>query len=127
MIYTDPYKLESHNLSLMDVVRSVNESNLILPAGDVPIGQFDYNIYANAQAPDLASIGRIPVRTVGQVSVQVNDVATVKDAQAIQTNIVHVDGQRSVYVAVLKQGGDSSTIDIVERRPRDAQATGRRT
>ncbi len=49
MVYADPYKLEAHQLSLMDVVRSVNESNLILPAGDVQIGPLDYNIYTNSQ------------------------------------------------------------------------------
>src|SRR3984893_11408427 len=49
MVYTDPYKLESHQLSLMDVVRAVNDSNLILPAGDVQIGSIDYNIYTNSQ------------------------------------------------------------------------------
>ncbi len=114
MVYADPYKLEGHQMSLMDVVRAVNESNLILPAGDVRIGRFDYNIYTNSQAPDLASIGRIPLRTVGQASVLVNDVATVKDAQTTQTNVVRVDGQRSVYVPVLKQGGDTNTIQIVE-------------
>jgi len=114
MVYADPYKLEGHQMSLMDVVRGVNESNLILPAGDVKIGQFDYNIYTNSQAPDLVSIGRIPLRTVGQASVLVNDVATVKDAQTTQTNVVRVDGQRSVYVPVLKQGGDTNTIEIVE-------------
>ena len=29
MVYADPYKLEAHQLSLMDVVRTVNRSNLI--------------------------------------------------------------------------------------------------
>ena len=113
MVYADPGKLESHGMSLMDVVRSVNESNLILPAGDVRIGPLDYNIYTNSQVPDLFSIGRIPLRTVGQASVLVNDVAIVRDAQTIQTNVVRVDGQRSVYVPVLKQGGDTNTIEIV--------------
>ena len=51
MVYVDPLKLEAHNLSLMDVVRAVNQSNLILPAGDVRIGPKDYNIYANSQVP----------------------------------------------------------------------------
>ncbi len=51
MVYADPYKLEAHQLSLMDVVRTVNRSNLILPAGDVPIGPLDYNIYTNSQLP----------------------------------------------------------------------------
>ena len=49
MVYADPFKLEAHQLSLMDVVRSVNNANLILPAGDVQIGQLDYNIYTNSQ------------------------------------------------------------------------------
>ena len=114
MVYADPYKLESHQMSLMDVVRGVNESNLILPAGDVKIGNFDYSIYTNSQAPDLPGIGGIPLRTVGQSTVRVMDVATVKDAAQIQTNEVRVDGQKSVYVPVLKQGGDTNTIAIVD-------------
>src|SRR3954447_2121185 len=47
MVYVDPLKLEAHNMSVMDVVDSLNKSNLILPAGDVRIGMKDYNIYAN--------------------------------------------------------------------------------
>ena len=52
MVYVDPLKLEAYHLSVMDVVRKVNDSNLILPAGDVRIGPFDYNIYANSQLND---------------------------------------------------------------------------
>ena len=62
MVYADPYKLESHQMSLMDVVSAVNESNLIIPAGDVKIGNLDYNVYTNSQAPDLAAINNIPLR-----------------------------------------------------------------
>src|SRR5580700_3781269 len=64
-VYVDPLKLEAHQLSLMDVVRSVNDSNLILPAGDVQIGPRDYNIYANSQIPTPAEINRLPLKTVG--------------------------------------------------------------
>ena len=113
-IYVDPLKLEAHQLSLMDVVRSVNDSNLILPAGDVRIGPFDYNIYANTQVPTVADIGRIPLKTVGQSSVLVGDIGEAKDASQVQYNIVRVGGQRSAYQPVLKQGGDSNTIAIVD-------------
>ena len=113
MVYVDPVKLEAHQLSLMDVVHSVNDSNLILPAGDVRIGPKDYNIYANAQLPDVEEINRIPLKTVGNASVMVADVGEAKDSGAIQTNIVRIDGQQSVYIPVLKQGGDSNTITIV--------------
>jgi hydrophobic/amphiphilic exporter-1 (mainly G- bacteria), HAE1 family len=114
MVYVDPMKLEAHQLSPMDVVRQMNESNLILPAGDVKIGPFDYNLYSNAQAPDANSINAMPLKTVGQSSVMVADVGKATDAQAIQTNIVRVDAQPSVYLPILKQGGETNTIAVVD-------------
>jgi multidrug efflux pump subunit AcrB len=113
-VFVDPVKLEAHQLSLMDVVHAVNESNLILPAGDVRIGNLDYNIYANSQIPTPEEINRMPLKTVGLGSVLVADVGHAADAGAIQTNIVRIDGQHSVYIPVLKQGGDSNTIAIVD-------------
>ena len=56
MVYVDPLKLQAHELSVMDVVRTVNDSNLILPAGDVKIGPIDYNLYTNSQLPSTAEI-----------------------------------------------------------------------
>src|SRR6516162_3434014 len=114
MVYADPYKLEAHQLSLMDVVRAVNESNLILPAGDVQIGTTDYNIYTNSQLRSVDDINQLPVKTVGESPVRIADIGVAKDAQQIQTNIVRVDGQRSVYLPVLKQGGDTNTIAVVD-------------
>src|SRR6266852_3215934 len=114
MVYADPYKLEAHQLSLMDVVRSLNAANLILPAGDVQIGSIDYIIYTNRQLRTVAEIDQLPVKVVGQSPVRIQDIGYAKDAQQIQTNVVRVDGQRSVYVPVLKQGGDTNTIAIVD-------------
>jgi hydrophobic/amphiphilic exporter-1 (mainly G- bacteria), HAE1 family len=114
MVYVDPMKLQAHELSPMDVVRQINESNLILPTGDVKIGPFDYNLYSNSQAPSAAAINSMPLKTVGQSSVLVGDVGKALDAQAIQTNIVRVDGQPSVYLPILKQGGDTNTIAVVD-------------
>ena len=112
-IYVDPLKLEAHNLSLNDVVQSVNSSNLILPAGDVRIGSRDFNIYANSQFPDAQSMNSMPLKTVGNSSVLVGDIGKAVDSGAVQYNIVRIDGQRSVYVPVFKQGGNSNTITIV--------------
>jgi len=112
-VYVDPVKLEAHQLSLMDVVHAINDSNLILPAGDVRIGNRDYNIYANSQVATPNDVNSIPLKTVGLGSVLVADVGKAEDSGAIQTNIVRIDGQKSVYIPVLKQGGDSNTIAIV--------------
>ena len=113
-IYVDPLKLEARNLSLTDVVQAVNDSNLILPAGDVRIGTKDYNIYANSQFPDAKSMNEMPLKSVGNSSVLVADIGRAEDSGALQYNIVRIDGQRSVYVPVFKQGGDSNTITIVD-------------
>ena len=114
MVYVDPMKLQAHQLSPMDVVRQVNEDNLIIPAGDVKIGPFDYNLYSNSQAPTANAINSMPLKAFGQSSVLVGDVGKAVDAQAIQTNIVRVDGQPSVYLPILKQGGDTNTIAVVD-------------
>jgi multidrug efflux pump subunit AcrB len=113
MVYVDPLKLQASQLGVMDVVDAINDSNLILPAGDVRIGPKDYNIYANSQVPTPNDVNSIPLRTVGNASILVGDVAHAVDGGQLQTNIVRVDGQHSVYIPVLKQGGDSNTITIV--------------
>ena len=114
MLYADPNKLEARQMSLMDVVRAMNESNLILPAGDVQIGRYDYNIYANSQVSKVEDINRVPIKLAGENPVRVSDIGAAKDAYALQYNAVRVDGQRSVYLPVLKQGGDSNTIAVVD-------------
>ena len=114
MLYADPLKLEAHQLSLMDVVRSVNDTNLIVPAGDVQIGNYDYNIYANSEISRVDDINNVPVKMSGVNPVRVSDIGITKDAYSLQYNAVRVDGQRSVYLPVLKQGGDSNTIAVVD-------------
>jgi multidrug efflux pump subunit AcrB len=111
--YVDPFKLEANQLSLMDVVRAVNDTNVVLPAGDVKIGHFDYDIYANNQV-DLATMNRTPIKIVGQAPVRFSEIGKAQDSYSLQYNIVRVDGQRSVYLPVLKQGGDSNTIAVVD-------------
>ncbi|MDB6021006.1 MAG: acriflavin resistance protein [Pedosphaera sp.] len=113
MVYVDPLKLEAHQLSVMDVVHAVNDSNLILPAGDVRIGTRDYNLYSNSQVPDMEALNRIPLKNVGNAAVMVGDVGKAVDGSWIQYNVVRVDGQDSVYLPIMKQGGDANTIAVV--------------
>ena len=114
MVYVDPYKLLSRNLSLMDVVDAVNRNNLILPAGDVKIGSYDYYVYTNALVDKVKDLNGVPVKTVGQRWVSVRDIGEAKDAHQIQMNLVRVDGQRSSYLPIMKQGGQTNTIQVVD-------------
>src|ERR1700733_10413492 len=113
MIYVDPYKLLSRQMSVMDVVDAVNDSNLILPAGDVKIGASDYYVYSNSLVQNVADLDSLPIKTVGQRWVSVGDVGEAKDASQLQYNIVRIDGQKSAYIPIMKSGGDSNTIQVV--------------
>ena len=114
MVYVDPVKLDAYQLSPMDVVRAVNNANVILPAGDVKIGPIDYALYTNSQFTNVKDINDAPIKTVGTSTVTVRDIGSVADASQIQTNIVRVNGQPSVYLPILKQGGDTNTIAVVD-------------
>jgi multidrug efflux pump subunit AcrB len=113
MLYTDPYKLEANQLSPMDVVRAVNDANVILPAGDVQIGRLDYDLYTNSMLKGPDDIAQVPIKMVGQSPVRVGDVAVPKDSFSLQYNVVRVNGQRAVYLPIFKAGSDSNTIAIV--------------
>lgn len=113
MVYVDPLKLQANQLSPMDVVRATNSSNVILPAGDVRIGPLDYNLYTNAQVSRPQELNDVPVKTEGDKSVFVSDIGHAVDGSYLQYNIVRVNGQRSVYVPIMKQGGNTNTISVV--------------
>src|SRR6202046_2029816 len=115
MIYVDPYKLFSRQLSVMDVVTAVNRSNLILPAGDVKIGPDDYYVYSNSLVENAKALDTLPIKTVGTSSVTVGDIGEAKDANQLQYNIVRIDGQKSAYIPIMKSGGDSNTIQVVDQ------------
>ncbi len=114
MVYVDPYKLASRQLSVMDVVGAVNDANLILPAGDVKMGPYDYYVYSNSLVDNMQQLGQLPIKVKGNSWVTVNDVGKAEDAHQIQYNIVRIDGQRSAYIPIMKQGGDTNTIAVVD-------------
>jgi hydrophobic/amphiphilic exporter-1 (mainly G- bacteria), HAE1 family len=113
MVYVDPVKLQANQLSPMDIVRATDSSNVILPAGDVRIGPLDYNLYTNAQVGRPQELNDIPVKTEGDKSVFISDIGRAVDGSYLQYNIVRVNQQRSVYVPVMKQGGNTNTISVV--------------
>ena len=114
MVYVDPARLQAYQMSPMDVVRAVNNANLILPSGDVKLGPFDYTIFTNSQFRTIPAINDIPLKTVGRSTVTVGDIGHAEDAHQIQNNVVTVDGQPSVYLPVMRQGGDTNTIALVD-------------
>jgi len=114
MVYVDPYKLSSRELSPMDVVNAVNNSTLILPAGDVKIGPYDYYVYSNSLVNTMHDLDEVPLKTTKDSWVRVGDVGKSQDASAVQYDIVRVGGQKSTYIPIMKAGGDTNTIEVVD-------------
>ncbi len=117
-INLDPARLQARGLSILDVVRTVKASNLILPSGDIKAGNLDYNVFTNNQFKAVEPINDIIVKVNAQGSpVRVRDLGTVTDSSDIQTNIVRTDGQRSVYLRVNKQpiANTVAVVDALQR------------
>jgi multidrug efflux pump subunit AcrB len=108
----DPSKLQSLGLSGQDVANALAAQNLIQPAGTSKIGSFEYVIQVNNSPLKANELGDLPIKVVNGATVYVRDVATVRDGNPPQTNIVHVNGSRSVLMMVLKSGY-ISTLDII--------------
>ncbi len=105
--------LYAKGISVLDVVRSVNDSNFLMPSGDIKIGSIDYNMFTNNQFQLVKPMEDIVVRKVGDVPVRVRDLGYVQDSSEQQTSVVRVDGERAVYLRVNKQPS-ANTIEVVD-------------
>jgi multidrug efflux pump subunit AcrB len=109
----NPTALQSKGLSALDVVNAISLQNLILPTGTSKIGGKEYDVDVQNAAPQtMDELNRIPIKTVGNTTIYVKDVAWVRDGFPPQTNIVRVNGQRSVLLTIQK-AGDASTLDVI--------------
>ncbi|WP_213769917.1 efflux RND transporter permease subunit [Bradyrhizobium sp. dw_78] len=108
----NPTALQALGLSGQDVANTLAAQNLITPVGTEKIGLFEYTVQLNNSPLKIQELGDLPIKTVNGAMVYVRDVATIRDGYPPQTNIVHVDGNRSVLMMVLK-AGSVSTLDII--------------
>ena len=114
LAYLDRSRLQSHGLAPTDVMHALDRFNIFIPAGDAKFGKFDYTLDSNAMYDAVNLMGDVPVKTDAHGrTVFLKEVATPKDAAAIQTNVVRVDGRRQVYVPVYRQSG-YSTLNVVD-------------
>jgi multidrug efflux pump subunit AcrB len=112
MFDLDTAALESRSLTGFDVANALAAQNLITPVGTEKIGAYEYTVNLNSAPSTIPELGNLPIKSVGGAMVYMHDVAQVHNGNAVQTNIVHVDGNRSVLLSVFKNGS-TSTLDIV--------------
>jgi len=110
----DPMKLYALGLSPRDVNAAIGLQNVIAPSGTAKMGANEYPIILNTTPEALEELQDLPIKTAKGTTVYLRDVANVRDGYAPQTNMVHVQGRRSVLMSILKLGG-ASTLDVVDR------------
>jgi len=113
LVYVDPAKLISRGLSPMDVVQALRKFNVFIPTGNAKFGTLDYQINANGLVPTVEEINEFPIKQANGKYVLVKDIGEAKDTSAIQTNIVHINGKRQVYIPIYRQPG-ANTIEVVD-------------
>jgi multidrug efflux pump subunit AcrB len=114
MVYLDPDALRARGVTPNDVLNAVNAQSLTLPSGDAKMGDKQFVVRVNAMPLTLQALNHVPIKQVGPTTVYLSDVAHVADAWAVQQNIVHDEGKRSVLLTIIKNG-DASTLDVVNR------------
>ena len=109
----DPAAMQARGLSAQDVAAALAAQNLIVPIGTQKIDSLEYTLQLNNAPSAISDLAKLPIKVVGGSTVTIGDVANVHDGNSPQTNIVHVDGDRSVLLSVLKNGA-TSTLAIVD-------------
>jgi multidrug efflux pump subunit AcrB len=114
MVDLDPDALRARGLAPTDVLNAVNAQSLTLPSGDAKLGEKQMIVRVNAMPLTIEALNHVPISQVGATTVYLSDVAHVRDGWAVQQNIVHAEGKRSVLLTIIKNG-DASTLDVVNR------------
>src|SRR5437773_6124098 len=112
-IFLDREKMLARGVSIDQVVKAVNTENLLVPAGDVKIGDFDYNVYSNSIVSLVEEMNDFPIKVTNGVPVFLKEVGTASDSTSVQVNVVRANGRRSVYVPILKQAG-ANTLKVID-------------
>ena len=112
MVDLNPEALWAKKVSPSDVSNALNSQNLILPAGDVKIGDIDYQVKLNSSPRTLAEMNNLPIRVVNGATVYIKDVAQIRDGYAVQSNIVRTNGTRGALMTIIRNG-KASTLSIV--------------
>src|SRR5574341_1080638 len=112
-VFLDRERMLARGLSTTEVVNAVNAQSLLLPAGNVKIGDFDYNVYTNSLIKIVEQMNEIPIKMVNGVPVVLKDVGRAADSTMIQSNVVRINSRRAVYLPSMKQAG-ANTIQVID-------------
>jgi multidrug efflux pump subunit AcrB len=113
LVDLDPQKLYSYGISPGDVSAAVNAQSIIVPAGTEKIGKQELEVVLNSSFSSPADFNDLPIKSIGNTTIYLKDVAHVRDGFIVQTNVVHANGNRGLLLSILKSG-NASTVQVVD-------------
>ncbi|MGJ0507288.1 MAG: efflux RND transporter permease subunit [Methylocystis sp.] len=113
LVSLDQQKLKARRLTAADVHNALGRQSIVLPAGDMKLNATDWMVQTNATPMQVADFNNIPIKTSGNATIYMRDVADVRLGGPPQINAVLVDGKQSVLIVVMKSG-EASTLDVVD-------------
>lgn len=114
VIRVDPDRMRAYRMAPEEVVQAVNKSNVVVPAGNVRIGDFTTITRVNSVIPTMAGFGDIPIRAGAGPTVFLRDIGYAENSHDIVTSYALINGRRAVYIPVTKRA-DASTLAVVNR------------
>jgi multidrug efflux pump subunit AcrB len=112
-VFLDPERMLARSVSAHEIVDAVNNQSALLPAGGVKIGDFDYNVYTNSMIRVVNQMNDIPIKVVNGAPIFLKEVGRAVDSTMIQVNVVRINGNRAVYLPIMKQAG-ANTIQVID-------------
>jgi multidrug efflux pump subunit AcrB len=113
LIYLDPRKMEARNLSPLDVVRALQQGNLMVTPGTAYFGNNQVLLDTNVMVEKVGELNDLPIRTEPGHSIYLRDIGHAEDSYAIQTSRVRINDHRQVYVPIYRQQG-ASTLAVAD-------------
>jgi multidrug efflux pump subunit AcrB len=113
MVNLNPAKMYANGLSAADIGNALNNSNIIIPAGSIKIGNREYRVELNGSPLEVASFNHLPLKVINGVPIFLGEVAPATDTHMVQTNIVRIDGQRATYLPIYKHAA-ASTLRVID-------------
>ncbi|MBF6560094.1 MAG: efflux RND transporter permease subunit [Candidatus Binataceae bacterium] len=114
MVNLNPGQLYANGLSAADVAQALANTNTIIPAGSVKIGNREYRVELNGSPTDVASFNHLPIKLVSGTPILLGEVAPVTDTHQVQSNVVRVDGKRATYIPIFKHAA-ASTLSVIDQ------------
>ncbi len=113
-IKLDPARLAAYRLTVQDVIRTIQQENVDIPAGRIESTNREFLVKTSGQFPTAEPFNRLIIAEHNGAPVRLQDVGRAVDGRENDRNVARFNQEPSVGLGVVKQS-DSNMVEVVER------------